>query len=108
MSESKSAKARRVGAEKARERTVGGVSEHDTLVTGSVVLESSVVESLGDIGRLLLDGDEDVAGLVVESLLRVVVADALDGITDDLLVVEVRLGGDLTEDHDHTGWESKS
>lgn len=82
---------------------VGGISEHDTLVTSTVVLEVTVVETLGDIGGLLLDGDEDVASLVVEALLGVVVSNLLDGLTDDLLVVELGLGGDLTEDHDHTG-----
>ncbi|KAI3487290.1 hypothetical protein L1887_48875 [Cichorium endivia] len=82
---------------------VGGVAEHDTLVTGAVLLERAVVETLGNVGRLLLDGDEHVAGLVVEALLGRVVADLLDGVTDDLLVVDLGLGRDLTEDHDHTG-----
>lgn len=83
---------------------VGGVSEHDTLVTGTELLEGLlVVETLGDIGGLLLNGDEQVKGLVVEALGGVIVADVLDGVTDNLLVVELGLGGDLTEDHDHTG-----
>ena len=81
---------------------IGGVSEHDTLVTGSVVLKGTVVETLGDIGGLLLDGNEDVAGLVVETLLGRVVTDLLDSVTDDLLVVDLSLGGDFTENHDHT------
>lgn len=83
---------------------VGSISEHDTLVTGTQLLESGVqVQSLGDVGRLLLNGDQDVAGLVVETLGRVIVADVLDGATDDLLVIETGLGGDFTENHDHTG-----
>jgi hypothetical protein len=83
---------------------VGGISEHDALVTGTELLESLlVVQTLGNVGRLLLNGNEDVAGLVVEALVGRVVANVLDGIADDLLVVEVCLGGDLTEDHDHTG-----
>ncbi|PTD12828.1 hypothetical protein FCULG_00003046 [Fusarium culmorum] len=61
-----------------------------------------VVETLGDIRGLLLDGNEQVAGLVVKTLGRVIVTDVLDGVTDNLLVVELGLGGDLTEDHDHT------
>ena len=82
---------------------VGGVSEHDTLVTGTELLESLVVvKTLSDIGRLLLNGNENVAGLVVEALLGVIVANVLDGITDDLLVVETSLCGNLTKDHDHT------
>lgn len=61
------------------------------------------METLGDVGRLLLNGNEDVAGLVVETLVGAVVTNVLDGLTNDLLVVETSLGGDLTEDHDHTG-----
>jgi hypothetical protein len=75
------------------------------LVTGTNVLdlERGLDKTLGDVGRLLLNGDEHVAGLVVKALLRVVVSNLLDGVTDDLLVVQVGLGGDFTEDHDHTG-----
>lgn len=83
---------------------VGGISEHETLVTSTESLEGLVVvKTLSNIGGLLLNGDEQVAGLVVEALVGGVVADILDSGTDDLLVVEVGLGGDLTEDHDHTG-----
>lgn len=67
---------------------VGGIAEHDTLVTSTELLESLlVVETLSDIGRLLLNGDKEVEGLVVETLLGVIVANVLDGVTDDLLVV---------------------
>ncbi len=61
------------------------------------------MKALGDIRGLLLDGDEKVASLVVETLGRVIVADILDGVADNLLVVDLCLGGDLAEDHDHTG-----
>jgi hypothetical protein len=86
-----------------RTHLVGGITEHDTLVTGTVVLQVSVVETLGDIGRLLLDGDQDVTGLVVETLFRVIVTDLLDGVSDNGLEVDSGLGGDFTENHDHTG-----
>lgn len=83
---------------------VGGIAEHDTLVTSTELLESLlVVETLSNVGRLLLNGNEDVARLVVEALVRRVVANVLDGIADNLLVVEVCLCGDFTKDHDHTG-----
>jgi hypothetical protein len=76
-----------------------------------------VVETLGDFSRLLLNGNKDVTGLVVETLVRVVVTDLLDGISDNRLVIDRTLEGDLTEDlhvslstgrrgvayHDHTG-----
>ena len=82
---------------------IGGITEHDTLVTSTKLLESLlVVETLGDIGRLLLNGNQDVASLVVETLLGVIVTNVLDGTTDDGLVVEWGPGGDFTENHDHT------
>ena len=80
---------------------VGSIAKHDTLVTRAMILERAMVKTLGDIGRLLLNGDEDVASLVVKALGRVVVADVLDGITDNLLIVELGLGRDLAKDHDH-------
>lgn len=83
---------------------ISGIAKHDTLVTSTKVFEGLfVMETLGDIGRLLLDGNEDIAGLVVEALVGRVVANLLDGIADNLLVVEAGLGGNLTKDHDHTG-----
>ncbi len=94
--------------EKVRQRVelgglVSGISEHETLVTGTKLLKSLfVVETLGNIGGLLLNADEHTAGLVVEALVGRVVADFLDGITDNLLVVDRGLGGDFTKDHDHT------
>jgi hypothetical protein len=82
-------------------RLVRSIAKHDALIAGTVVLERAVVEPLCDIGGLLLDRDEDVARLVVEALGRVVVPDVLDRVADHLLVVELRFGADLAEDHDH-------
>lgn len=79
------------------------ISEHDTLVTGTDALERAVVETLRDIRRLLLDSNEDVAGLVIEALRGVIIANLLDRVPNDLLVVDLRLGGNFTKDHDHTG-----
>ena len=48
---------------------VSGITEHDTLVTSTELLKGLiVVKTLSDIGRLLLDGNKNVAGLVVEAL----------------------------------------
>ena len=89
---------------------VGGVAEHHTLVTSTEVLVLLDVvlaeDGLVDFGGLLFDGNEEVAGLVVEALGGVVEADVFDGGADDLLVVEDGFGGDFTEDHDHTGLEA--
>ena len=79
-------------------RLVRGVAEHDTLVTGTDLLKRTVVETLRNVRGLLLNGNKDVTGLVVETLVRVVVADLLDGVSDDGLVVDLGVGRDLTED----------
>jgi hypothetical protein len=80
-----------------------GVSEHETLITGTMVFEGTMVKTLGDIGGLLLNRDENVAGLVVKTLVGMVVSDVLDGVSDDLLVVDLGLGRDFAKDHDHSG-----
>jgi hypothetical protein len=82
---------------------VGGISEHDTLITSTELLKSLlVVKTLCDIGGLLLDGDQHVAGLVIETLLGIIITNVLDRISDDLLVIQTSLGRDLAEDHNHT------
>jgi hypothetical protein len=63
---------------------IGGVTEHDTLITSTHGLEGPVLKALGNIGRLLLNGNKNVAGLVIKALLRVVVANFLDRLADDL------------------------
>jgi len=81
---------------------VRGISEHESLVTSANVLNGTTdVNSLGNVRGLLLEGDDDVGSLVVHALLSGVVSNALDGVADDLLVVDLSLGGDLAKDHDH-------
>ncbi len=72
---------------------VAGVTEHDALVTGALfamffAFSFSGVDTLGDVGAL--DGevvvDEDLVG--VEDVVGVGVADAADGIADDLADVD--------------------
>ena len=82
---------------------ISGVTEHDTLITSTDGLERPVVKALSDIGRLLLNGNKNVASFVIKTFLRVVVTNLLDRLADDLLVVEASLGGNFTKDHDHTG-----
>lgn len=83
---------------------ISGITKHDTLVTSTNILnvEGLLDKTLSDIRGLLLNGDKNVAGLVIETLGGVIITNLLDGVTDDLLVVKLSLGGDFTEDHDHT------
>lgn len=83
---------------------VSGITEHDTLVASTEILEALlVVETLSNVGALLFNGNENVASLVVKALGGIIVSNVLDGVTDDLLVVQASLGGDFAKDHDHTG-----
>mmetsp|Transcript_105698 Transcript_105698/g.227848 ORF Transcript_105698/g.227848 Transcript_105698/m.227848 type:complete len:405 (-) Transcript_105698:20-1234(-) len=82
---------------------VGGISEHDSLITSTNVLELHVVDRLSDIGGLLLDGDDNVAGSVIHTLGNIIVSNITESLADNLLVVHGGRGGDLTEDHNHTG-----
>merc|ERR1712170_124988 len=59
--------------------------------------------TLGDVRGLLLKGGQDVTGLVIKSLGRVIISNVFDTISDYLLVVNCGLRADLTKQHDHTG-----
>mmetsp|Transcript_47259 Transcript_47259/g.143101 ORF Transcript_47259/g.143101 Transcript_47259/m.143101 type:complete len:253 (+) Transcript_47259:704-1462(+) len=80
---------------------IGGISKHDTLVTSANVLNLDRINRLGNIRGLLLDSNDHIAGLVIETLRGIIVSNVADSITDDLLVIDSGLGGDLTKDHHH-------
>ena len=66
------------------------VPEHQALVACP-----AGVDALADVARLFVDRREDGARLVVEAVLRARVADVLDDLADDLLEIDVAVGGDL-------------
>ena len=80
---------------------VGRIPEHDALVASSNVFDFDGIDRLSNVRRLFLNGDNDIARLVIKAFGRVVVANVLDGIADDLFVVDRRRRGDLAKDHDH-------
>ncbi len=82
-------------------RLVAGVAEHEALVARALleVQALALVHALRDVGRLLAVGDQDGAGRAVEAERRVGIADALDGVARDLVVLHARVGGDLARQH---------
>jgi hypothetical protein len=89
---------------------IGGVSKHNTLVTGSnVKLVLSNVNSSSNIGRLLVDTNKNLASITRETLGlngRKIVNERAESnltnlIADNLLVVEMGGSGDLSKDHHH-------
>jgi hypothetical protein len=61
-----------------------------------VPLLERLVDALCDVGRLLVEGDDDAARLGVEPVLRARVADRRDPLADEPRDVDVRLGRDLS------------
>ena len=92
---------------------VAGVAEHEALVAGAlevvVVLLAAfagferIEDAAGDVVGLLADGDGHAAAGAVETVGRGVVADAQDGLPDDLRDFDVGVGGDLAGDVDQAG-----
>ena len=92
---------------------VAGVAEHEALVAGAlevvVVLLAAfagfegVEHAAGDVVGLLADGYRDAAAGAVEAVGRGVVADAQDGLADDLRDLDVGVGGDLAGHVDQPG-----
>ena len=88
-----------------RWRLVAGIAEHQALVARALVevVVIGIVDALGDVGGLLVDGGEDRAGLVVETDVGIVVADATDHFLDRFAIVHMGLGGDFARDDDEAG-----
>ena len=63
----------------------------------------SLVDALGDVRRLLVDGGDHRARVAVEPVHGVVVADAVDGLADDLRHVHVGRGRNFPGHHDEAG-----
>ena len=85
----------RVGVEGLGIPLVGGIAEHDTLITSTEVIHVLLdVHGLSDLRGLSLDVDEDGHGLVVKTLVLIIIADLSGNISSDLLVVD---GGAIDE-----------
>ena len=77
---------------------VGGIAEHHALVAGA-----AGVNALRDVARLLVDGRDHGAGVGVEAVEGVVVADGGDDAAHEALEVDVGLGGDFAGDDHQAG-----
>ena len=89
---------------------VAGVAEHHALVASALaqlgvatLVLQGLIDAHGDVGRLLVDGSDDAAGVAVEAVLAAVIADVPDHIPGDLVDVHIAAGGDLAHDVDQAG-----
>ena len=86
-------------------RFVTGVTKHQALVAGTLLGEHALAfcDPLGDIRRLAINRGQNGTGLIVETHRRVIIADLLDGLADDIRHIDIRTGGDFTGNHCHAG-----
>ena len=77
---------------------VGGVAEHHALVAGA-----AGVHAHGDVAGLLVDRRDHGAGVRVEAIERIVIADGGDHAAHQRLEIDVGAGGDFTRDDDEAG-----
>ena len=95
-----------------RGRLVAGVAEHHALVAGADLLVGVVarlamlglvalIDALGDVGALIVDGVEHATGIAVEAVLRAIVADLAQHLARKRGHVDVGLGADLAGHDDH-------
>ena len=82
-----------------------GEAKHQALVAGAgvQVVVAGVINALGDVVALLVVGHQHGAAFVVNTVVCVVVTNALDGVARHLDVVDMRVGGDLAGQHDEAG-----
>ena len=92
---------------------VARVAEHHALVAradlvvdvaGAGALLVRLVDAHRDVGRLLVDRDDDAARLAVDAEGGVGVADLADRVAGEAGEVDVRLGADLAGDDAQTRW----
>src|SRR5208337_349015 len=74
------------------------IPKHHSLVAGAAGIDAH-----GDVAGLFVDAGDDGAGVAVEAVEGVVVANALHGAANDLLKVDVSFGGDFSGDDDEAG-----
>jgi hypothetical protein len=84
-----------------------GIAEHQALVAGTLLVIGSVIHTLGNVGRLLADGVEHGAGLAVEALVGMVIADVADDLAGQLFNVDIGFGGHFAGDHNHAGLDQR-
>ncbi len=77
---------------------VGGVTEHHALVAGA-----AGVHALRDVAGLLVDGRDDGAGVGVEAIEGVVIADGGYNTAHQALQIDIGLGGDFAGDDNQAG-----
>ena len=88
---------------------VAGIAEHQALVARALVEVDAptFVDALGDVLALLVIGHQHRAAFVIDAVIGVVVADALDGVASHLDVVDMSAGRDFAGQNDQPGVDQR-
>ena len=78
------------------------VAEHHTLVASTLLFLVGAIDTAIDVGTLLVNGGENTAGIAVELVFRLRVADFVDGSAGHRLQVDVSLRTNFAHDDDLT------
>ena len=79
---------------------VTGVTDHQTLISGSDLLVFFVLmDTLGDFGWLFVNGNDYCCGFVIHSDFVGIISNFLNGLSGDLFEVDVSTCADLPENH---------
>ena len=84
-------------------RLVGGVAEHHALIAGSLVFKHRTFNPLVDVGALFMNGREHTAGIGLEHIFALGVADTGDDLTCNALQIHVGIRFDLAGQDDLSG-----
>ena len=79
---------------------IAGIAEHHALIACTAHL---IVGAQCDVGALAVDVGDDGTGVGVEAELCTGIADVRHDLADDLLKIDVAVGGDLAHDVDEAG-----
>ncbi|KAJ6320024.1 hypothetical protein OIU76_005541 [Salix suchowensis] len=85
---------------------IGGITKHMALVTGTNLLRplgKVTVNTLGNIRALLLNVNQDFALVGVKTNIIRNKSNVTACVTNNLFIVYLALGGDLSKDHNHVG-----
>uniref|UniRef100_A0A7C9CRS8 Uncharacterized protein n=1 Tax=Opuntia streptacantha TaxID=393608 RepID=A0A7C9CRS8_OPUST len=85
---------------------IGGIAKHVTLVTGTNVLRTLgkvAMDTLSNVGALLLDVDKDLAFVSIKTDVIRGEANGAACVTNNLLIIDIGFGSNLTKDHNHVG-----
>ena len=77
--------------------------KHNVIIIMVAGTADLIVGAEGDVGALAVDVGDDGAGVGIESELCAGIADVSHDLADDLLEIDIAVGGDLAHDVDKTG-----